>query len=256
MWRSPFRCLFLYFSGPAKPIALSARPPNIETANAPAVPRLSRSRRVSVEPWTAGSSWPSMPTSFCRDSLPERAACKALDEAVEERVVEERERDARNQRGGHDRLPVEDVAHDQVVWNARRDGPVRRAGDERERIDELVHTERERKDDDGQDPRERNREDDAPKRTQARAAVDEGRVLELLRDRLEEPHQQPRRERDRERRVDEDQRPERVLHVELGDDPGERKEEQRRRDQVNQEDADTDALAPPARKSRERVSGR
>ena len=88
------------------------------------------------------------------------------------------------------------------------------------------------------------------------AAVDERGVLELARDRLEEPHQQPGRERDRERRVDEDQRPEPVLQPELGDHARERQEEQRRRHEVDEEDPDAEALAPAAGQARERVARR
>src|SRR6266536_5441513 len=182
--RSPFRCLFLNFIGPAKPWALSARPPNMLTANAPAAPRLTRSPLVSPELCCSGSSLTSAtPPSFRVGALAEGTTREALDEAIEERVVEQRQRDARNQHRRHQRLPEEDVAADQLVRDAGRDRPVRGRRRERERVDELVDAEREREDHHRQDPRQGDRENDAPQRTDARAAVDESRILELLGDR-------------------------------------------------------------------------
>ena len=93
-------------------------------------------------------------------------------------------------------------------------------------------------------------------RAETRAAVHERRVLEFLRDGFEEPHQQPDRERDRERRIDQDQRPQPVLEAELGDDARERQEEQRRWDEVGEEDRDAEAAPDPSRETGERVPGR
>src|SRR5688500_5823018 len=222
---------------------------------AAAVPLLSRSPRVSSElEATSWSSASATGTSFRRDSLAERARCKALDETVEECGVEECERDGRNQRRRHQRLPEEDVSPDQVVRDARGHRSLLGARDERERVDEFVHAQREGEDDRRQDPRERDRKDDQEERLQARRSVDQRRVLELLRDGLEEAHQEPRREGHREGRVDEDQRPERVLEVELRDQPRKREEEQCRRDQVDEEDGDACALTPRSeeRRGRER----
>src|SRR5437867_4305695 len=105
-------------------------------AKAAAVPRLSRSSRVTAEPGRTGSS-PTCDTgtSFRLDSLAERASCKAFDEAIEEGVVEQRERDRRDQRRGHERLPEEDVAANQVVRDARGHRALLGAGDEREGVD-------------------------------------------------------------------------------------------------------------------------
>src|SRR5262249_14750232 len=97
---------------------------------------------------------------------------------------------------------------------------------------------------------------DALQRLQARAAVHQRRVLELERDRLEESHQEPDRERHRERRVDEHHRPGRVLQPEPRDHARERQEEQGRRHDVGEEDADAEPLAHPAGKTGQRVAGR
>src|SRR5919106_1211605 len=228
------------------------------TANAAAAPRLSSASRVraELEPSSSSDTSATGIPPFTTSLSPERTACKAFDEAVEEGVVEEREHDARDQGRRHERLPEEDVSANELVGDARRDRPVLRGGDERERVDELVDAEREREDDDGQDAGKRDREDDPRERLDPRAAVDQGGVLELLRDRLEEPHQEPGRERDSEGRVHQDQREQRVLEAEPRDEGGEGQEQQGRRDQVDEEDADSRRLTPTPREARERVAGR
>src|SRR4029453_8476220 len=179
------------------------------TAKAAAPPRLSRSPRLSFElalSSSSGTSATGIP-SFRLDSLAECASCKALYEPVEERVVEECQGDRRDDHSRHERLPEEDVTANQVVRNAGRHRPLLRGGNEREGVDELVHAQREGEDDGGEDARQRDREDDQEERLQTRSAVDQRSVLELLRNRLEEPHQEPRCKRHRERGIDEDQRP-------------------------------------------------
>src|SRR6187549_1733557 len=112
------------------------------TEKAAAVPLLSRSPRVSSElERTSRSSESATGTSFRLDSLAECPSCKALDETVEKGVVEQRERDGRNQRRRHQRLPEEDIPPDQVVGDARGHRPLLGGRDERERIDELVDAE-------------------------------------------------------------------------------------------------------------------
>src|SRR5687767_10962580 len=107
------------------------------TAKAAAVPRFSRSPRVSSElgrtcsSATSATGYPLFDSIL--DSLTERPSCKALDETVEERGIEKRERDGGNQRRRHERLPEEDVSSDQVVRDPRRHRPLLRARDERER---------------------------------------------------------------------------------------------------------------------------
>src|SRR5205085_149715 len=105
---------------------------------------------------------PTFPPPF--GLLAEGTTREPLDEAVEERVVEQSERDARDERRRHQRLPEEHVAADQVVRYPRRHRALRRRRDERERVDELVDAEREGEDDDGQDPRQRDREHDPVER--------------------------------------------------------------------------------------------
>src|SRR6476646_7667275 len=126
--RLPFSCRCRCFSTPGKELARSAIPPNMLTAKAPAAPRLTRSRLVRPALSSA------IPPSFLV-ALPDGTTREALDEAVEERVVEQRERDARDQHRGHQRLPEEHVAADQLVRDAGRECPLARRLRERERVD-------------------------------------------------------------------------------------------------------------------------
>src|SRR5918996_527350 len=210
-------------SPPTSSVAMASPPPSssppqpgIPTAAAPPIAAsLSRSRRES-------SCLTQFMSCLLSGASSEGAPRKTLDEPVEEDVVEKGDRGAR---------------------------------DERERIDELVEREREREDDDGEDSRDRDGEDDPPEGPQPGGAVHLGGVLELPRDRLEEPHQEPGGERDREGGVDEHERDEVVLEAHLGDHPRERQEEEGGGDQGGGGDADPEALSPAPGEARERVAG-
>src|SRR6266487_313089 len=126
----------------------------------PAAPaRRINSRRSYLPSRRLGSS--ELATTPPFSALPECSPGEAGDEPVEERVVEERERNARYERGDHDRSPLRQIAADQIRIDTRGQRAMCRRGDERERVDELVHDEREREDDHGQDARDRDRKDDA-----------------------------------------------------------------------------------------------
>src|SRR5581483_5963819 len=127
--RFPFSCLCRCFSTPGNELARSAIPPNMVTAKAPAAPRFTRSRLVSP-PFSSA-----IPPSFPTCALAEGTTRESLDETVEERVVEQRERDARDQHRRHQRLPEEDVAADQLVRDPGRERPLARGLRERERVD-------------------------------------------------------------------------------------------------------------------------
>src|SRR5436305_458002 len=128
MLRSPLSQRPLYLSGPANEYGAAAPP----TARAPAPTPARFSSSRLLRPFPAD-----IPSSF----LAERSAGEPCDEAVEERVVDERQRDARDEDRGHDRGPVEEVAPDQIGRDARRERALVRAGDERDGVDELVHHE-------------------------------------------------------------------------------------------------------------------
>ena len=189
-------------------------------------------------------------------------AGEAGDEPVEEQVVEQRQRDGRDQHRGRDRSPLDEIAADQIGRHTGRDRAVLRARDERDGVDELVDAEREREDDDGEDARQRRSgrtiRRSAAKREQPSIIAASSSSRGIV---LKNPIMQPRRERNREGRVDDDQRPERILEPELGDHARERQEEQRRRDEVGEEDRDAEraaargptggrARSPPAARAR------
>src|SRR6266550_2066043 len=126
----------------------------------PAAPaRRISSRRSYLPSRRLGSSELATTPPFL--ALPECSPGEARDEPVEERVVEERERNARYERGDHDRSPLRQIAADQIRVDTRGQRAVRRRRDERERVYELVHDEREGKDHDSQDARNGDRKNDA-----------------------------------------------------------------------------------------------
>src|SRR5437870_11132665 len=134
----------------------------------------------------------------------------------------------------HQLAPQEDVAEHQVV---QADGDRLELGvvHEDERVEELVPGEREREERGRQDAGRREREDHARERTEPRRAVHHRRLFEVAGDRPEEAHQEPGAERDRERRVRDEQCPEAVDQVKALQDRVERDEEQGRRDEVHDE---------------------
>src|SRR5918992_888336 len=141
----------------------AARKPGIVSAAPPSAAARRKSSRVRL--WFCAILPPF--------GLPEGASGEALDEPVEERVVEQGERNARDQRRREEPLPEEDVAADQLRRDADRHRLQLGGGDEGERVDELAEREGEREDHDGQDARKRDREDDPPQRLEPRASVHE-----------------------------------------------------------------------------------
>src|SRR6266852_4223087 len=130
----------LYLSGPANENGAAAPATPIAAAPAPAF--LRNSRRLSNVASGAGSSLVSVIFPPFTNELAECPAGEPRDEAVQERVVDEGQRDARDQDRGHDPGPVVEVAADQIGRDADRQRAVGRARDERDRVDELVHDER------------------------------------------------------------------------------------------------------------------
>src|SRR4051812_6058479 len=126
--RFPLRCLLLYFIGPANENGAVA--PAAPRAAAPTAPFFNRSRLLSL------LSSPDKRPSFL--DLAECSAREPCDEPIEERVVDECQWNARDEDRAHDPGPVEEVAADQVGRHADRQRAVRGAGDEGDRVDELV----------------------------------------------------------------------------------------------------------------------
>src|SRR5438105_14579095 len=138
----------------------------------------------------------------------------ARDELVEEQVVDDGHRHADQQRAGHQRAPEMVVTADQLGGQAEGDGLLVADRHESQRVEEVLHRQREGEDDGGDDAGPAHRQHHAEQRAELAAAVHHGRLLDLEGHRLEEAHQQPRAEGDREGRVDDHQRPPRVLQVE------------------------------------------
>src|SRR5438132_5766290 len=130
-----------------------------------------------------------------------RAHGESRDKPVEEEVVDNGDGDAGDEAGGHQRAPVVDVAAHQGDGHADADRHALHGGDEGEAVDELLDHQREREDHDREQAGHGQRQDDAPDGPRAAAPVHHGRLLDLLGQALEEPHQQPRAEGHREGRA-------------------------------------------------------
>src|SRR5689334_14441945 len=91
-------------------------------------------------------------------------------------------------------------------YHRDRHGFVRRRLQEGERVDEFVPAKRERENERRDQTRYRKRHDDFRQYLPARGAVYQGAFLKLIGNGLEVPHQQPGREWDEQRRINQDQR--------------------------------------------------
>ena len=148
-----------------------------------------------------------------------------------------------------------DIALDELGDDTHRHRLHFRGRHERQRVDELVPGQREREYARRDETGDRERQDDLDQDLQAGRAVDQRAFLELERDRLEIPHQEPRAERDQERRVREDQREARVEELQLVDDRGQRDEQDRRRDEIGEENAHADVTRAAESQAFDRVGG-
>src|SRR5436305_102602 len=110
--RSPLSCRFLKRSGSANENGAAA--PETPTAAAPTPAFFSRSRLLSLPA--------DIETLLLSSALAERSAGEAGDESVQERVVDQGQRNARDQDRAHDPGPVEEVAANQVGGNADGQG--------------------------------------------------------------------------------------------------------------------------------------
>src|SRR3989441_13025756 len=181
---------------------------------------------------------------------------EALDEAVDEQVIDDGERDAREQRSRHQGPPVVDVTpHQRDRDSQAHRHPLHRA-DEGQGVHEFLHHQGEREDDHRQDPRDDEPGRDLQDDREAAVAVDHRLLLDLPRHRAEEAHHEPRAERDRHGRIDQDQRAQGVLEAEQGDEPRERDEQERGGDEIGEEDAHPHSLPPAAGEPGQAVAGR
>src|SRR4051812_17847725 len=230
----------------AAPAALPARdPPALSTA---ASASALRSKPRTEKPFATsrcamGSPMaprPTKPISFMR-SFFDRTRHRR-DVVLDEEGIEHDEGQRADEGAGHQRAPAIDVAVDELVHDRDRHGLVDRRGDEGQRVDELVPAQGQREDRGRDQARDRERQDDLGEDLPAARAVDQGALLELVGDRLEVPHQQPGRERDQDRRIDQDEGENRVEQAVLMDHGRERDEQDRGRHEVGEEDHAADGV--------------
>src|SRR6266853_1863946 len=181
---------------------------------------------------------------------------EALNKTIDEEIVDDGERNADNQGGGHERPPVIDVAPDQRDRHAQAYGHLVDRAEEGQRIHELLHYQREAENDHRQDARNDQPWRDFYDHGEPAVPVDHRLLLDIPGNGAHESHDEPGAEGDRDGRVDEDQSPERVLQAQHGHDPRQRDEEQRRGDQVGKKNPHAEPLAPAAGEPGQTVAGR
>ena len=162
---------------------------------------------------------------------------------LDEERIENRDRNGSQDRRGHERSPEQGVRLDQVAHGPDGNGLHRSRGHEDQGVEELVPAEGEAEDARREQPGHGQGQDDLDQGLHPGAAVGHGALLDLLRDRPEVAHEQPRGERDELRGIGEDERPVGVVQVQLDDHLRERQEKQGRRNQVGQEDPHAQEVA-------------
>src|SRR2546427_2385836 len=116
---------------------------------------------------------------------------EALDEAIDEEIVDDGERNANHQGGGHERPPVVHVTADQRDRHAQTHGHLVDRAEEGQRIHELLHHQREAENDNRRDAR-----NDTPRRDfhddgEPAVPVDHRLLLDVPGHRSQESHDQP-----------------------------------------------------------------
>src|SRR5437867_840944 len=162
------------------------------------------------------------------------------DVVVDEERVDDRHGDRAEQRPRHQLAPVKDVAADELGHHPDRYRAHLALGQEDQRVQEFVLGQREGEDPGRQEPGRAQRQHDPGHGLEAAGAVDACRLLELARDALEVAHEQPRRERNQQRRVRQHDRGQRVAELQPIDDVRHRDEQQRLGDEIRRRDTDGD----------------
>src|SRR5215510_13050025 len=243
----------LSWTGPVDSWATTGAPPpywaraaiQLPATSAPVTTTMSLIRFMGPPPWSA----------LRFTALLDRSSGDAGDELVEEEVVDDGDRHPDEQGARHQRSPEVDVATNQLGGHAQRNRLLAGEGDEGQRVEEILHREREGEDDRGDEPRPAYRQDDTAERAELAAAVHHRRFLDLERHCLEEAHEEPGTERDGERRIHDHERPPAVLEVERADDPRQGNEQDDRRHQVREEDPDPQVLGEREAEPGQRIAG-
>ena len=125
-----------------------------------------------------------------------------------------------------------------------------------QRAEELVPRGDEGEQRDGDDRRHDRRQVDADEHLPARAAVDDRRLLELARHRLEAVAHDVDAERELDRGVDDGQADQRVGQLQLGEHEEDRREQRLVGDDQREQQEDEEELLARDREARQRVAGR
>src|SRR6516225_8949289 len=181
-------------------------------------------------------------------------AGKTGDIMLDKEGIDNRHRDRAEQCARHQRPPEEHIPADELRRDTNRHGFLRWRRQEHQRVDELIPRQRESEDAGRQDARDRHWKNNIHHRLPAGRSVDPRALLQFPRDRFEISHEQPRAERDKERRISQNKRPWRVAEAEIADDVGQRDEEQSLRNQVSDEDASAEAACKRKVEAGERVT--
>src|SRR5882762_6168091 len=126
-----------------------------------------------------------------------RAGGEAGDVVVHEESVDDERRHCAEQRRGHDLAPVEHVALDERADDSRRQHHLVDRGGEGHRVEEIGPRHGEREDGRGDDPGQGDRQEDPGEHLEIARAVDQRRLVELLRDAGEIADHDPGAERHR-----------------------------------------------------------
>src|SRR5919199_3454698 len=245
----------------ARPTSFSYWPtlPNERPSNVGDSTRVMSRRVIPPEPtgcgWAACATGPTPAVSASTTATTERRSTRwilptwslafdsADDQALDHQALGKRVHEDRRQRGderaGHHLAPVEDVLakHLRQADGDRARGE--RVGDD-QRVQELVPGLGEREQTHDHESRRGQGQDDAQQHAQSVAAIDERGFLQLERDALEVAHQQPGTERQRDGRVDEDERPDGVRQANAGHHLEERDEQQRLGHKVREHETEGD----------------
>src|SRR5258708_38150783 len=200
---------------------------NLRVEILPSTLRLRASAHIRIVPTMEERIW--------FRALLDRAHGKAGYETSDEEIIDDGNWHARDQAGRHHRVPEIDIAPHKKGRHADTHRIARRRGDECDAIDKFLRHQSKGEDHRSQYPGARNRHHHLDEGAKAAQPVDHGRVLQITRDRLAETHQKPGAKRHREARIDEEERPHRILQPECRDDARDWDEQNRRRNKRTEE---------------------
>src|SRR5436309_5383546 len=108
-----------------------------------------------------------------------RSHGEALNESIDEKVIQDGKRNTGEQCGGHQGAPVVHIAADERDGDAQADGHAVDRADKRQRVHEFLHHQGESEDHHGQDARQNETRRDPYDYGQPAVAVDHGLLLDV-----------------------------------------------------------------------------